>query len=146
MKTSSIQIQTEIDEVGGERIAAGESCYLWRLGDGRLVIETNGDPIWESDVDFSTAAVEIVAEEGRTLHFRSEEWRRLAELVQWDCCWPEIDGDGLITGDIVGDQGGFLNVADEAMIDEQVAFDAGWPIDKYDGRATPPRARSKSDE
>jgi hypothetical protein len=139
MKTSSIAIQKAIDETGGgERIAASDSCYLWQLGDGRLVIETNGDPVWESDAGFNTAAVEIVAEEGRTLHFRSDEWQRLAGTVDWDCVWPEIDGDGLITGSIVGEEGGFLNVRDEAMIDQLVAADAGWSIDKDEGRASPP--------
>jgi hypothetical protein len=136
MKPSSIDIQREIDEVGGERIASGESCQLWRLGDGRLVIETNGESIWESDPDFSTAAVEIVAEEGRTLHFRSDKWRRLAELVQWDCCWPVIDGDGQLTGEISEGGENESNVDDEAMIDTDEARAAGWKVE--DGHASPP--------
>jgi len=136
MKTSSIQIQAEIDEVGGECVAKGTHCYLWQLGDGRLVIETNGDPVWESEAGFSTAAAEIVAEEGRGLRYRSKEWRILAELVQWDCCWPVIDADGELTGEISEGADSESNVDDEAMIDTDEARAAGWTVE--DGYASPP--------
>lgn len=136
MQTSSIAIQREIDRVGGERIAAGDTASLWRLGDGRLVIETNGDPVWENDAGFSTAACEIVAQAGYSLDYDSAEWRELAELVQWNGIWPIIDQVGQIDGRITDGEDGFLNVEDEAMIDEEDARLGGWRIDREEGRAT----------
>lgn len=134
--SSSIAIQNEIDRVGGERVAAGDTASLWKLGDGRLVIETNGDPVWERDAGFSTAACEIVAQAGYSLDYDSAEWRGLAELVQWSGIWPIIDQVGQIDGRITDGEDGFLNVDDEAMIDEEDARLGGWRIDREEGRAT----------
>jgi len=58
------------------------------------------------------------AEEGRGLHYRSPEWRRLAGCAQWHNLWPVIDADGKLTGLVVADEDGYLNVDDEAMIAE----------------------------
>lgn len=74
---------------------------------------------------------------GQGLHYRSAEWLRLAEAGCWSDCWPEIDRDGLITGRTIGDEPGFLNVGEEAMIAEDEARAGGWTIDEDDCRAEP---------
>jgi hypothetical protein len=75
---------------------------------------------------------------GKGLHYRSAEWLRLAEAGCWSDCWPEIDRDGLITGRTIGDEPGFLNVGEEAMIAEAEARAGGWTIDEDDCLAEPP--------
>jgi hypothetical protein len=78
---------------------------------------------------------------GHGLHYRSAEWLRLAEAGCWSDCWPEIDRNGLITGRTIGDEPGFLNVADEAMIAVAEARLGRWTIDREEGRASPPEPR-----
>jgi hypothetical protein len=60
MTSSSGTIQAELDRIGGRRVGAtGEgdgTCILWELGDGRRVIETNGDPVWEGEDGFDAVA------------------------------------------------------------------------------------------
>ena len=130
MKTSSITIQKELDAVGGERVATGDECSLWKLGDGRLVIETNGDPVWEAESGFREEAATILAQEGYSLDYRSGEWRALAEIIDWQDMWPEVDGDGCLRGSIVtSGEEGYLNVDDEAMIEVEVARRGGWRIE-----------------
>lgn len=75
---------------------------------------------------------------GRGLHYRSAEWLRLAEAGNWSDCWPEIDRDGMITGRTIGDEPGFLNVGEDAMIAEAEARAGRWAIDEDDCRAEPP--------
>lgn len=137
MKTSSITIQREIDAVGGERVAGGDEASLWRLGDGRLVIETNADPVWENDRGFSMLAAEVVCQAGYGWDYRSAEWRQLAEVVDWTDMWPEVDGEACLRGSIVtSGQEGYLNVDEEAMIEEEVARRSAWRVE--DGHAKPP--------
>lgn len=56
-QSGSIAIQGELDRVGGKKIETiGEgdaTLTLWELGDGRRVVETNGDPVWDTDDGFS---------------------------------------------------------------------------------------------
>lgn len=60
--SSSITIQREIEVHGGKRAGvtgSGENtCILWELGDGRRVIETNGDPVWEGEPGFEDIAAD----------------------------------------------------------------------------------------
>lgn len=135
MNTSSITIQRELNSVGGERVATGDECSLWRLGDGRLVIETSGDPVWQNERGFREAAANILAQHGYGLEYRSAEWIALAEFIDWQDMWPVVDGEGCINGSIVtSGEGGYFNVDDEAMIEVEVARQSGWRI--TDGYAT----------
>lgn len=130
MKTSSITIQKELDAVGGERVATGDEASLWKLGDGRLVIETNADPVWENESGFGEEAATILTQEGYSLDYRSDEWHALAALIDWQDVWPEVDGDGCLRGSIVtSGESGYLNVDDEAMIEVEVARSGGWRIE-----------------
>lgn len=138
--SSSITIQREIDRVGGECVAIGDDARLWRLGDDRLVIETNGDPVWESDDEFFVGAMGVVAEAGLSMHYESAEWQALRDLVQWHGWWPVVDGDGEITRQITeGGEGDddYYRVGEEAMIEADVARRAGWRIDTEEGTAAP---------
>jgi hypothetical protein len=139
-KSSSATIQREIDRVGGECVAAGDDARLWKLGDGRLVIEANGEPVWEDDDGFDVAAMNAVAEAGVGMHYESAEWQALRDLLQWHGWWPVIDGDGEINGRITeGGEGDddYLNVDDEAMIATDDARAAGWRTDTEEGTAAP---------
>jgi hypothetical protein len=57
------------------------------------------------------------------------DYKRLADDLLWDCVWPEVDGDLLLTGNLVGDEDGYANVRDEAMMQEPVALAAGHTVD-----------------
>jgi hypothetical protein len=89
---------------------------------------------------FSEMTDERRCEAGAGLHYKSREWD---EIFQdgggWDGAWPEIDRHGRLTGRIVGDEAGYLNVNDEAMISEAEAFAGGWGRPD-DGYAEPPPA------
>lgn len=138
--SSNITIQREIDRVGGECVAIGDDARLVRLGDDRLVIETNGDPVWEADEGFTVGAMNVVAEAGFSMHYESAEWQALRELVQWQGWWPVVDGEGEITGQITeGGEGDddYYRVGEEAMIETDVARAAGWRIDTEEGAADP---------
>jgi hypothetical protein len=80
------------------------------------------------------------AADGRGLHYRSSEWRLLAETLHWQGIWPAINADGSLTGAISEGGEGELNVDDEAMIDADEARHGGWRIDADEGRAYPPIA------
>jgi hypothetical protein len=139
-KSSSVTIQREIDRVGGECVAAGDDARLWKLGDGRLVIEANGEPAWEGDSGFSVAAMTVLAEAGADgeMHYESDEWQALRDHVSWNGWWPVIEGDGVIYGTITdGRDRGYLNVNDEAMIGADDARAAGWRVDTEEGTAVP---------
>lgn len=135
--SSSITIQREIDSVGGERIVAGEMTTLWQLGDGRLVIETNGDPIWEDHEGFYGMACDTAAEGGVGLHYASEAWKKISDPFSWAGFWPVIDRDGRLTGEVTEGDEDYCNVDDDAMIHRDEAAAGGWTIDD-DGYATPP--------
>lgn len=80
---------------------------------------------------------ERAAEACAGLSLDSAEWQEARDAVAWEGLWPEVDGDGELTGKVVGDEEGYLNVDDEAMISEEVARRAGWRIDIEDGTAAP---------
>ena len=70
-------------------------------------------------------------------HYTSPAFRRALDGGDWNNIWPEIDGDGNLTGRLIGSgEDGYANVDDDAMIDLDVAKASGWTID--DGYATPP--------
>lgn len=75
-----------------------------------------------------------VADAGRGLDYRSAVWQGLATLCAWDDLWPEVDSRGRITGRVIGDESGYLNVDNEAMVDAgDIAGDERWVNveDKY---------------
>lgn len=77
-------------------------------------------------------------EAGAGLHYKSRQWDEIFnDGGGWDGAWPEIDRHGKITGRIVGNEDGFLNVNDEAMISEAEARVGGW-TSPDDGYAEPP--------
>jgi hypothetical protein len=76
-------------------------------------------------------------EAGAGLHYKSREWGEIFNTGGWDGAWPEIDRHGKLTGRIVGDEDGYLNVNDEAMISEAEARAGGWSRPD-DGYAEPP--------
>jgi hypothetical protein len=78
-------------------------------------------------------------EVGAGLHYKSREWDEIFNSGGWDGAWPEIDRHGKLTGRIVGYEGGFLSVNDEAMISEAEARAGGWSRPD-DGYAEPPEA------
>jgi len=86
--------------------------------------------------EWTPADEATAAEDGRGLHYRSAEWQRLAECVQWRGIWPVIDADGNLTGEISEGDDNESNVDDEAMIDTDDARAAGWKVE--DGYASPP--------
>lgn len=88
-------------------------------------------------IDEMTA--ERAAEACAGLHYTSNEFKAANAAVEWEGMWPEINRDGILTGRTVGDEAGFLNVADEAMILAAEAEAGGWVIDREEGRAEPPR-------
>jgi hypothetical protein len=77
---------------------------------------------------------------GAGLHYRSREWREIADGGDWHGEWPEIDRRGILTGNAVGSVDCYLNVDDEAMIPVSEARAGGWQIDAAEGRAEPPQA------
>jgi len=138
MTSSSIAIQRELDRFGGKVIATGDEAILWQIGtgDGRLVIETTGDPVWENESGFGTLACEVAAQHSHGEHYRSPAWRKLVGdgRLGWDGVWPVIDADGNLTGLVVSDDDAYFNVDDEAMIAED-DLDCRW--EEVDGHAVP---------
>lgn len=80
---------------------------------------------------------ERAAEACAGLTLDSAEWQEARDAVAWEGLWPEVDGDGQLTGKVVGSEDGYLKVDGEAMIAEEVARRAGWRIDTANGTATP---------
>lgn len=66
MNTSnSISINEEAEKSGGmEVVSSCDDLILWRLADGREVIETNGEPVWENDDGFEDLRSFIQTEKG----------------------------------------------------------------------------------
>lgn len=83
--------------------------------------------------EWRPADADTAAAAGRGLHYRSSEWRELADAGDWNGIWngtwPEIDRDGTITGRIVESEDGYYSVGDEAMISAAEARAGGWEID-----------------
>lgn len=90
-------------------------------------------------IDEMTA--ERAAEACAGLHYTSTEFKSASAAVEWEGLWPEINRDGILTGRTVGDEDGYLNVADEAMIAVAEARLGRWTIDREGGRASPPEPR-----
>jgi hypothetical protein len=89
-------------------------------------------PTREMTADEASAA-------GAGLHYRSKEWRVIADCGDWSGEWPEIDSRGILTGNAVASCDGYLNVDDEAMIAVTQAVVGRWEIDREEGRASEPR-------
>lgn len=70
-------------------------------------------------------------------HYHDRQFRQVSAAADWNDVWPEIDRDGDLTGRLVGNENGFLNVDDEAMISTAEARAGGWTIS--DGYAEAPR-------
>lgn len=80
-------------------------------------------------------------EAGAGLHYKSRQWDEIFnDGGGWDGAWPEIDRRGLLTGRIICNEDGYLNVNDEAMISEAEAVAGGWARPD-DGYAEPPAER-----
>ena len=79
------------------------------------------------------------ANELHGLHYERDEVEAaaIADQVEWDNQWPEIDGDGVYTGSVVGSEEGYANVGDIAMISLENAKEGGWRIDPNTGDAVP---------
>lgn len=75
---------------------------------------------------------------GCGLHYKSREWDEIFNAGGWDGAWPEIDRHGNLTGRIIGNEDGYLNVNDEVMISAAEARAGGW-TSPDDGYAEPPR-------
>lgn len=52
-------------------------------------------------------------------------YRMLWDDLSWDGVWPEVDGDLLLTGELVGDDEDYASVLDDAMMQVSVAEEAG---------------------
>lgn len=136
MKTSSIKSGDTVawtDPDGGERIEIKVAKVMVR-GDAVTLEDDDGSVIECHEHELSPADEETAAAEGVGLHYRSPEWRRLAECAQWHNLWPVIDADGKLTGLVVADDDGFFNVDDEAMLAED-DIDFRWR--EVDGYALP---------
>ena len=70
-------------------------------------------------------------------HYRDRQFRQVSASADWTQVWPEIDRDGDLTGRLIGDDDGFLNVDDEAVISTAEARAGGWTIS--DGYAEAPQ-------
>lgn len=60
------------------------------------------------------------------------DFRMLCDDLTWDLVWPEVDADLNLTGKIVEDTDGYVNVDDDAMMSESDAEKAGLVV--VDGR------------
>jgi hypothetical protein len=51
-------------------------------------------------------------------HYMDAKARRILDSpkLDWSQYWPEVDAQGVITGGLVGDEDGFYNVDDLAMV------------------------------
>lgn len=76
---------------------------------------------------------EIICQQFAGTHYRDRQFRQVSAAADWKQVWPEIDRDGNLTGRLVGDESGFANVDDEAMISTAEARAGGWTI--HDGQA-----------
>lgn len=58
------------------------------------------------------------------------DFRRLANDLDWEDLYPEVNGDFCLTGDVVGaDEEGYANVFHEALMSEDVAREAGLVVE-----------------
>jgi hypothetical protein len=62
--TSSKQIQTRIDQLADQGtpyvVASVDGLTLWQMADGVEVIETNGEPVWQSEDEFEELRNQIL--------------------------------------------------------------------------------------
>jgi hypothetical protein len=66
-------------------------------------------------------------------HMTNADFKRLGDDLLWHGVWPEVDGSCHLTGRIVSDEEGYVNIDDEAMMREETAIASG--LDVVDGRA-----------
>jgi len=63
--------------------------------------------------------LESCARENATLHYEDAKAASLMDSLDWDGYYPEVDGHGYLTGDIVDiDTEGYINVDDEVYVRE----------------------------
>ena len=63
-----------------------------------------------------------IAQRATGLHYESPTARAVIDPTDWDSYYPEIDGDGYLTGDIVdctsSDADSYINVGDDVLVRE----------------------------
>jgi hypothetical protein len=63
-----------------------------------------------------------IAQRVAGLHYESPAARAVIDPTDWDSYYPEIDGDGYLTGDIVdctsSDADSYINVGDDVLVRE----------------------------
>ena len=63
--SNSISINEAAEKSGGmEVVSSRDDLILWKLADGREVIETNGETVWENDDGFEDLRSFIQTEKG----------------------------------------------------------------------------------
>lgn len=58
----------------------------------------------------------ILAGKCAGMRYDSKRAQKILELGDWQDCWPVCDAAGLLTGDIVGTEEGYLSVSNTAMV------------------------------
>jgi hypothetical protein len=68
-----------------------------------------------SEYDQETSLRKL-ADEATGLYYDSPEAKAIMDRDDWNDWWPIVDGDGILTGDIVGGDDDYFNVNDMAMV------------------------------
>jgi len=77
-------------------------------------------------------------------HLNDPLWEQVSAVFDWTNVWPEIDGDGYLTGAVIEptDWEYFpVYPSHDAVIRRDVALAAGWVIDSEEGYAYPKGAK-----
>ena len=82
---------------------------------------------------------ETICQQFAGMNYANDDFRAAAEAADWSDLWPEVDRDGDLTGRLVGNEEGFLNVDEFVMIAVAEAKAGGWSIDLDNGTASPPQ-------
>jgi hypothetical protein len=84
----------------------------------------------------TTTTPESICQQFAGRSYTDREFKRAAAAIDWNQVWPEIERYGNLTGRLAGDEDGFFNVDDEAMISRDEARHGRWRIE--DGYAREP--------
>lgn len=57
-----------------------------------------------------------LAKQASGLRYDSPDAIAILDQEDWSQIWPVVDGDGILTGEIVGSEEGYVNVEDLAMV------------------------------
>jgi hypothetical protein len=70
-------------------------------------------------------------QEFRGAHYQDADFQAAAhaDVLAWDGCWPVIDADFCLTGDIDDGSDGMVNINDEAMMSQEDADLAGLAVE-----------------